>query len=322
MRDISKIIAKKLLKSANKEELDTLKKWSEKSNINSTFINSLNGYFESAEGEVQDARLESVRKRLQVRLVPGSMSAKRSYSLYLSRIAAVAVLVLSVALSFYLGGQAGWGHTNDWVKVSTEAGQRSKLVLPDGSKVWLNADTDLYYKVGRKIRQVKMNGEAYFVVKHAEDHPFEVETGNGTIRVLGTQFNVSHYKGSGITEASLLKGNIEMIIPGHKKVIHLQPGEKVVFNAPQKQFVKSKVNVEKEILWKEGILVFENESFDQMVEKLERYYAVKIIYPEQKFKDIHYTGTIDNLRLNDLMEFLSLTIPMQYEINQQQIILK
>nr|WP_262921475.1 FecR family protein [Maribellus maritimus] len=222
-------------------------------------------------------------------------------------------------MSIYIASETNLFYRNNRVEIFTEAGQRSKIILPDGSLVWLNAETVFKYCPDKKERRVNLSGEAYFEVSHSVDYPFVVETGDAKIKVLGTKFNVSHFPGSETTKASLLSGEIEMSSDKINKSVKLKPGEKLIYNVKEHTFREIETNVQNEILWTKGILVFENELFNDLILKLERYYAVKFIYNKDAFENIHYTGTIDNLSVNKVLEFINLTIPINYEINNKTI---
>ncbi|BBE16073.1 anti-sigma factor [Aquipluma nitroreducens] len=321
MRDIPLIIARILLKVANKDEVDTISWWEKKSPLNVSFLNNLEAFWELSVEERSSDRLNIARERLLTRVKSTEADGHgRSLIYYLLRVAAVLVFVISIGgLSIYIASETNLFYKNNWVEVSTEAGQRSKVSLPDGSLVWLNAGSIIKYCPDKNERKVSLNGEAYFEVNHSPDYPFVIETGDTKIKVLGTKFNVSHYSGSKITEASLLSGKIEMTLFKSDKVIDIRPGEKVSYDAETQTLNKTEAIVQNDILWKQGILVFENESFNDLILKLERYYAVNFDYNRATFENIHYTGTINNLNIYRVLEFINLTIPINYEINNKTI---
>ena len=321
MKDISLIIARILLKVADKDEVDALSRWKRKSPLNVSFLNNLEAFWELPVDEKSSGRLNIARERLLTRIKSSEANGNgRSLIYYLLRVAAVFIFVLSIAsLSIYVASETNFFYKSNWVEISTEAGQRSKVSLSDGSLVWLNAGTVIKYCPDKYERKVSLNGEAYFEVSHSPDYPFVVETGDTKIKVLGTKFNVSHYSGSKITEASLLSGKIVMSLDNSDKAVDIQSGEKVIYNAETNVLSKSEAIVQNDILWKQGVLVFENESFNDLIMKLERYYAINFDYNKATFENIHYTGTIDNLNINRVLEFINLTIPINYEIDNKTI---
>jgi ferric-dicitrate binding protein FerR (iron transport regulator) len=323
MKTISQIIAHSLLKMANKEEKDTLAKWKNLSTQNEIFADGLEAYWKKPGNPLPDKRLQHARKRLLVRINSNrEEKPQRTRFGQVWRIAAAVAAVVTISgISIYIASVAGVFHTKNYVEVATEAGQRSKVTLPDGSLVWLNAETDIKYSLLRNKRTLILSGEAYFEVKHDPDQPFIVKTGDAKIIDLGTKFNVSHYPDSKIIQTSLLSGKISMSLSGNNEGIKLIPGQKLTYDEEQHKFIKTTANVHNEVLWREGVLIFDNELFSDLINKLERYYAVKIIYDRTSFQNKHYTGTINNLSIDKVLDFISLTIPMKYEINNKTITL-
>jgi len=320
MKEISVKIARRLLKVAGKTENDALSRWENASAKNATFLKVLQEFWDSPGEEKSSDELCVARDRILTRIQSSEIKAgRKSLIFYLTRFAAILLFALCIAaLSVYLASESNF-HKSNWIKVSTEAGQQSKVTLPDGSSVWLNAGSVIQYLPGWKKRIVSLTGEAYFEVCHLPNLPFVVETDDAKIKVVGTKFNVSHYPGSNITEASLLSGKIVMSLNKGGNVIDMVPGEKVTYNALNQKVVKIKAKVQNDILWRQGILVFENVSFNDLILKLGRYYAIKFQYDKDAFQDIHYTGTINNLNISKVLDFLSLTIPINYEINNKDV---
>ena len=323
MKDISLIIARILLKVANKDEVDALSRWEKKSPLKVSFLNNLKIFWELPFEDEPSNRLNVARERLLTRVKSTEVVGKeKSIIYYLFKVAAIFVFILSIAgLSIYIASETNlfYKSKSNWVEISTEAGQRSKVSLPDGSLVWLNAGTVIKYCPDKNERKVTLEGEAYFEVSHSPDYPFVVEAGDTKIKVLGTKFNVSHYPGAKIIEASLISGKIVMSLDKSDRVVDIRPGEKVTYDVESQALYKTEAIVQNDILWKQGVLVFENESFNDLIMKLERYYAVTFVYKKAAFENIHYTGTINNLNINRVLEFINLTIPIDYEIDNKTI---
>lgn len=321
MKDISEIIARYLQNIADKDELDTIARWESKSDDNSRFLQNLKAFWNYSSAEEQTNDLKMARERLLARIRPTKKGRQeRSLVPYFSKIAAAIILIISISgVSFYFISKSNLFYKNNWVEVSTKAGQQSKVTLPDGSLVWLNAETEVRYHPDRRERKLYLSGEAYLEVKHSNDYPFVVETSDAKVRVMGTRFNVSHYPGAEVDKVSLLSGKVEMSLTGRKSPVILKPGERVVYRPGTHTLKKMKANVRNEILWRQGILVFDNDSFNELIQKLERYYAVTFVYNKEAFNNIHYTGTINNLTIGKVLEFINLTIPIAYEIDNKTI---
>jgi len=232
--------------------------------------------------------------------------------------------------------------------VSTNQGSKSKIQLPDGTQVWLNADSRLTYDENFKgpIREVHLTGEAYFDVAKDKEHPFIIHTQAIDLKVLGTAFNVRSYANEKQTEASLIHGSLEITLhnnPG-KKII-LKPNEKLVvqnnqfITAENKQaeavseedgpmMVLSKVHFQKEdstaseILWVKNKLAFDNESLEAVALKIERWYDVTVTITDEKLKQTAYSGVFEDESLQEVMEALRLTGNFKYTINKREVIIK
>lgn len=164
--------------------------------------------------------------------------------------------------------------------VKTEKGERSTLILPDGTKVSLNHSSCLTYQgaFSKEDRRVKLVGEAYFEVTHdAEDRPFVVQTERADIKVLGTIFNVSAYGSGSFFETSLVEGQVEVIpIGSNQKSLFLKPNQKVSWDKQTDQWQVLSTDLWLETAWKRGDIVFRSERLDVIMRDLESYYGVNI----------------------------------------------
>ncbi len=170
------------------------------------------------------------------------------------------------------------------------AGQRAELILPDSTHVWLNARSKLVYPIsfGKDIRQVELNGEAYFDVIHNEKQPFVVKTPQMDIQVLGTEFNVTAYSSSSDFEVALLRGRIELSSPRLSSNYRMK--EKEHIRLQNNKLISKDISDYDYFRWKEGLICFNNESVATIIEKLKLYYDIDIEVYNQKFINSRYTG--------------------------------
>ncbi|MFV0538005.1 MAG: FecR family protein [Dysgonomonas sp.] len=182
--------------------------------------------------------------------------------------------------------------------ISVPAGQHINITLPDGSNVWLNARTTIQYPTsfGKKERLVKLDGEAYFDVAKNENCPFIVETPKSKLEVLGTSFNVVSYSNSNNYEVALIEGSVKVNIGN--EALTLAPQHKI--NIEDEKIKVTRIDDYNLYRWKEGLICFYKESFDEIIQKLEKSYDVKLIIQNTKIKDILYTG---KFRLTDGVEY-------------------
>ena len=170
------------------------------------------------------------------------------------------------------------------------SGQRAELILPDSTHVWLNARSKLVYPIsfGKDIRQVELNGEAYFDVIHNEKQPFVVKTPQMDIQVLGTEFNVTAYSSSSDFEVALLRGCIELSSPRLSSNYRMK--EKEHIRLQNNKLISKDISDYDYFRWKEGLICFNNESVATIIEKLKLYYDIDIEVYNQKFINSRYTG--------------------------------
>lgn len=171
------------------------------------------------------------------------------------------------------------------------AGQRAQLTLQDGTSVWLNAQSTLTYpaRFSGKTRRVTVSGEAYFDVAKNQKKPFIVSTQDMEMKVLGTQFNVYSYPGTGYIKTDLVEGSLMVYGKQSPQAsITLKPNEQIIVK--DGKMVVGKTQDSDHFLWKDGIYAFENERLLDIIEKLQLYYDVKIIVKDPEIFNVCYTG--------------------------------
>ena len=170
------------------------------------------------------------------------------------------------------------------------AGQRAELTLTDGTKVWLNAKTTFIFPnlFSANSRNVTIDGEGYFDVTKNREQPFIVETEKYDIKVWGTKFNVMAYSGNNLFETSLLEGSVELLKPGIEKGAIIRPNERIYLE--NNRLVRAPITHFNHFLWKDGLISFDNETFPEMISKLELYFDLKINIKNNKILSNRYTG--------------------------------
>lgn len=173
--------------------------------------------------------------------------------------------------------------------VSVPAGQRTQVTLSDGTQVWLNACSYLYYpaQFNKEERRVILKGEGYFDVTPNKEKPFIVETEQYNVEVLGTQFNVDAY--NEVFETALMKGSVRVMSKSNlKKNVTLKPNEKV--NVQGGNLIVSKIDDISTYRWKEGLICFQKTPFQSIMKKFEKCYDIKIVIQNNKMLDYSFTG--------------------------------
>ena len=177
-------------------------------------------------------------------------------------------------------------------------GKTSEVMLPDGTKVFLNAGSRLIYpeSFSGKTREVFLVGEAFFDVKHDQDHPFIVQLSDLRVKVLGTRFNISAYPTDNVIETVLAEGkvNIEKNNAGlFDKGIEMMPDQLVSFDRTSRETSLRKVNTENYTLWTAGILKFESTDLNRITKRLERFYNIQFEYSSSLLGALRISGKME-----------------------------
>jgi ferric-dicitrate binding protein FerR (iron transport regulator) len=232
--------------------------------------------------------------------------------------------------------------------ISTRRGSKSKIELPDGTMVWLNADSKVIYDENFRgdFREVNLEGEAFFDVVKDNSHPFIIHTKAIDIKVLGTAFNVRSYQNENNTETALFRGSVEITFRDEpdKKII-LKPNEKIKIPNKATEVTQKNDTVsisEKEdmdaltitlskvhfqgkdssaldVLWIKNKLVFDAETLELVAKKIERWYDVKVVIENDDLRNVAYSAIFDNENIEQVMEALRITGDFRYKIDKDTV---
>lgn len=235
-------------------------------------------------------------------------------------------------------------------KIITAYGTRQQIVLPDSSVVWLNAGSSLEFPMvfSPERREVVLTGEAYFDVVNNPGHPFYVKLDKMSVKALGTEFNVRAYPGDDRIETTLLSGLVHLVQKkgsGEKTLLKMKPDQHVVYNKKENHMMltektkdsstseekkndatiaaklpslDAEVVSNKHTAWVAGKLIFRNDSMEEIVRRLERWYNVDITLNNAILKDYSYTATFTDETLEQVLELLKISAPIDYEIRGRE----
>ncbi len=201
-------------------------------------------------------------------------------------------------------------------------GKRSKLMLSDGSLVWLNSGSKLIYpaKFNGDAREVYIEGEAIFEVVHNEDKPFYVIAGNQKVRVLGTIFGVSNYMDENSMNTVLKSGSVEIsyykneLLKEPMEKVRITPGTMASYDKNSKVIVSEKVDVDSHFSWKEGFFVFKKDNLRYILKRISRYYNVKIEISQNTSMDGTFSGYLNlNENVETVLESIKESTNLNYE---------
>ncbi|WP_316767588.1 FecR family protein [Pedobacter frigiditerrae] len=190
--------------------------------------------------------------------------------------------------------------------ITTPNGGQYQVVLHDGSKIWLNAGSSLKYPTAFRDndRTVTITGEAYLEVAKNKQMPFRVISGNQTIEVLGTHFNVNAYDDEVAIKTTLLEGAVKVLTDKASTII--APGEQTYFNNSNGSLQKKAVDVEQEVAWKNGLFSFKGDDVKAIMRQISRWYNVEIEYTGPITDEKFYGQISRNSKLSEIFAILEL----------------
>ncbi len=260
---------------------------------------------------------------------------------------------LGAAVTWFISGRVKPSSvvSDRLVEISVPLGARSKILMPDSTEIWLNAGTFITYNqdYGQNNRTINLTGEAYFNVARDKRHPFIVKTQSVTVTALGTRFNVKAYPDEKTISATLEEGKIDvrvtneigsneriLLLPNDKFIYHKQTQltEKYTESAEDKIIsegrrpikhkninVLSNVRTELYTSWKDSRWIIDRERLNTLAPLLERRFNLKFIFDDEQLKKYNFTGTIENETVDQILNALKLTAPLNYEMRRDTIFL-
>lgn len=220
---------------------------------------------------------------------------------------------------------------NEWQEYVVNPGVKGKIVLPDGSEVWLNSKSSLKVPAifDSLERRVRLNGEAYFKVNRQKNWPMIVETGKDVfVKVIGTEFNMKAYGDDNSVKLTLIDGSVELISErnGNIKRVKMKPAEEMVVYDGENPMTDFKKEVPEEELdnsfaWKDGYLIFNNTPMNDVIKILERWYGVTFNPVNGVIGNYRFTARFKTESITKVLDLLSISSNIKYEINENIITL-
>jgi len=305
------------LRNPNEPENETLSNWLKEDQENKTVLDDLKVIY-SITGNVPKSFVP--RKELAWQKVMNRISIKKQQPAIVRFMLRVAASILLIALgvggSLYLQNKPSG---NSFTEVYSPYGHKTRVVLPDGSMVWLNGDTKLKYNSDfSDARNVELTGEALFEVAKNESQLFTVNAEELRLEVYGTTFNVKSYPEDIISEVALVEGSVGLFRDKQllKKMV---PGEVISYNSGENKFSAIQGNIGQITSWSADELVIENETFEEVTKYLERWYGVEITLDKSIQLNNRLSFKVKTESLTELLSIISRITPVTYKINGKQV---
>lgn len=306
---MDEIIGKVLSGEANAAEIELVNRWMNESTSNAKYFNQLKTIFEkAASANIQlqfdeDAAWQKVKSQIQKDKRRWLLPASWSNGMVL-RIAAGLAIVAATAVFIF-------SRTDSSQQLVAIQSQQAVVndTLPDGSLVVLNKQTEIAYRYDKKsnTHQVKLKGEAFFDVRHDEEKPLLIESGEVMIRDIGTTFNVKAYPGSDTVEVYVESGEVQFYTlknPG----LHLKAGEVGIYNKSIKEFSRISQLDTNTLAYKTKIFSFNNTELRAAIEILNTVYDSKIVLANESIAHCRLTVNFNNDKIEDIADIIAETL--------------
>jgi ferric-dicitrate binding protein FerR (iron transport regulator) len=315
------IISKYFRKQATQEEITELSHWLEKDKENEklmaeafniyTVTNSLP---QPLNPDMKRAWQRIDRRITQSHKLPTKLLGKIKYA------AAIAILLIALSVIWHLNSPGDNQLSQQYTEIVTPMGQKTMVVLPDSSLVWLNSGSSLKYKgnFNVKEREVVLEGEAYFEVQKNKLKRFRVKTGILNVDVYGTAFNVKNHSDDNFQEITVTEGRVG-ISDKTGEIRQLICGEQALLDKKSNKIVFTKNAPEIVSAWKNNELVFDNTPLEEAIKYLERWYGVNISIDSTMIGKHNYTFKVKTESFREMLEMMKIITPLEYEINGKDV---
>jgi len=315
-------------KDCTSQELSALKKWLSDPGTHTDVESWLLEHWASSPEIDSITLIETVFQQIQEYeegyQTKSGFSVRRILKIYQKVAAFLLIPVIGLGILYWVSQYNQ--PVGQYTETIAPRGQKSQIVLADGTKVWLNSDTKIKYpgNFNKNQRDVYLDGEAFFEVSKNAHQPFVVHTSGVNVKVLGTKFNVKAYGDESEIETSLFEGRINLVTnspsfetPVEKEV---EPGQSFVYSKTDHRLAANKFAQDEINGWKKNQLIFKDDTFSNLVRKLERWYDVKVVYDEKLFNDRRLTVELyEGERLDRLMNIISLALSVDYKYEKGKI---
>jgi ferric-dicitrate binding protein FerR (iron transport regulator) len=290
--------------------------------------------------EIEADKNESLKRLMkEINKIPEEGVSRINFSSFWMRAASVIILAIAFAWIWQIISVNRKSPAQKIVynEIIVPVGEKAQAILSDGTHVWINSGSRFKYPVtfGQKSRDVTLQGEAYFDVKKRGKSSFTVTTHDVHIVVLGTAFNVKAYPEDLKTQTTVVRGlvRVESMVKGIDPVL-IRPNQMAILKSsrpsetgnlkPIKSLnIENKVNTVVITSWKDQMLVFADETFEDIGIKMERWFNMKIRIEDNLLRNERYTGKfVHNETVYEVLEAIKLTTPIVYTVKNEEIIIK
>ncbi|MDP2335804.1 MAG: FecR domain-containing protein [Bacteroidota bacterium] len=321
-QNIHQLIIRLFAGEASDEEKSTIEAWLNRHPENKKLYHELKEIWLSSGIEHNPDRYDVEKAIRQFRQKTRFLTEKTSWrqqGYRLTRYAAILLLAAALPFSYYYGKKSN-SSSDSFTTITCALGDKTSIVLPDSSRVFLNSGSKLTFSNNFKngSRRVSLDGEAYFSVRKDPRNPFRVKTSALDVEVLGTEFNLKAYSCEQTITTTLVTGSLK-VTDNHRSIV-IKPNQKLVFSKEnQKMNLQEIADISPETDWKNGRLVFRNQSLGELEHNLERWFDVEIEFADEQVKSRRFTGTLERESILEVISYFGRSKYVAYNIKDNVI---
>lgn len=314
-----KLLDKFFNREASNQEIETLADWMKEEQLPEEFDTYCRQQWNLSATQIDQQLNAEMWTSIENKVKQRTKQKSLRIPPFLYRVAVIILLPICIAMAGFIINDMNKVNSDSF-QVMVDKGQKANIVLPEGTKVWINSGTRLTYTYIKDKLMVKLEGEAYFEVSKKPDRHFIVNSNDLNIESLGTTFNVKGYPSDDFVSVSLIEGKVKVYDDSSETF--MKPKETLIFDRAAKSFAKQDIKDTREIdFWRRNVLYFRSTTLADIGVTLERMYGVTIKFEDESLKDVPFSGSIRNSSLNNIFHIISLTYPITYTINDDTITL-
>lgn len=322
---MEEIILKYLENKLSQAEEVQLRDWLEENALNRQVFENLVSQWKLSEQQIEQSK-QNVWKRV---MTEGSRKEKPTFAFWKIIYRVAAILILTFGLIYMVMMNDHWNGDHQQVQsvfIEKEASFGLKLTfeLPDGSIVKLNSGSKLIYPqvFAAHSRQVQLIGEAFFDVARDSQRPFEIESGELKVAVIGTSFNVKSYPDDDHLSVAVRTGKVAVSSDLNQEQVLLAPAQSFHYDRQEKSFEQKSVEDDEIVFgWMEQTLIFKDQPLDEILKLVSRWYDVKVEVSETVNQKREFTAKYKNPTLRSVLESLSYAYEFEFEINETGVMI-
>lgn len=310
--------------NASEQKIAELQQWLPQSTAHAEFYDQTVALYTAMDfvpSRKNDATTEDAYKAFVTATVPNRYVRLRRALPY---IGAAASLIVCFFLGLMVARQTGSSNNAYPATITVAKGSKTQTTLPDGTSVWLNAESTLHIQpdFGVDERRVAITGEAFFDVAKDADRPFIVETEAVKVKVLGTSFHVANRPSRREVRVALVEGAVDLFSANGKK-LSMKPNQTVVYDIQRNQFTRTEDATAYEYGWRDAKFIFKNKKFAEITDELERLFDVEIKVNNPKLASRKFTGDFENNEsLVDILDVIAELGQFRYDVRGRIVTIK